>query len=120
MVRHKAPDQSLCSMGLPLPGQVKSIAVESYFRALRTIMNATAGVRSLGSAALSLCYVAAGRHDAFIEDGQSALDYGAAALVVREAGGIVTGFDGGPIPKTGAILASVAGLHPWLVNQFRP
>jgi myo-inositol-1(or 4)-monophosphatase len=81
-------------------------------------MDNAAGVRRLGSAALSLCYVAAGRHDAFFEDGLSPLDYAAAVLVVREAGGVVSGFDAGPVGPSGAVLAAVRGLHPWLVAQF--
>ena len=77
--------------------------VETYFAALRTVIDTASGVRRLGSAALSLCYVAAGRHDAFFEDGLSPLDYAAATLVVEEAGGIVTGFDGRPVGPSGAV-----------------
>lgn len=72
----------------------------------------------MGSAALSIAYVAAGRHDAFFEDGLSPCDYAAAVLCVEEAGGIVTGFDGRPIPPTGAILAATPAIHGWLVEGF--
>jgi len=114
--RAVAPEEALVGASLPVPGQVRSIDVEAYHRALRAVIDRAAGVRRLGSAALSLCYVAAGRHDAFFEDGLSPLDYAAAVLVLREAGGIATGFDGGPIPPTGAVLGANAGLHPWLVG----
>ena len=113
-----APDAAVIGASLPIPGQVRTVSPASYARALNAVMDTAAGVRRLGSAALSLCYVAAGRHEAFFEDGLSPLDYAAAVLVVREAGGIASGFDGGPIPATGAVLASVRGMHPWLVRQF--
>ncbi len=58
------------------------------------------------------------RHDAFFEDGLSPLDYAAAALVVTEAGGIVTGFAGAPVDAKGAVLAANPSLHPWLLTLF--
>ncbi len=113
-----APEATIIGASLPVPGQVRSVPVETYFAALRTVIDTASGVRRLGSAALSLCYVAAGRHDAFFEDGLSPLDYAAATLVVEEAGGIVTGFDGRPVGPSGAVLAAVRGLHPWLLARF--
>jgi myo-inositol-1(or 4)-monophosphatase len=104
--------------GLPVPGQVKSVGVDQYHAALRRLMDNTAGVRRLGSAALSTAYVAAGRLDGFFEDGLSLHDYGAAALLVREAGGIVTGFTGGPVGANGDVLAATPALHAWLVEGF--
>jgi myo-inositol-1(or 4)-monophosphatase len=114
------PVNAVVGAGLPVPGQVKSVPVETYHGALRRLMDTTSGVRRLGSAALSLAYVACSRLDGFFEDGLSPLDYGASVLIVREAGGVVTGFDGQPIPKSGAILAGGTAIHPWLVEGFRP
>ncbi|MCX5496728.1 inositol monophosphatase [Kaistia dalseonensis] len=114
--RTLTPDEAVIGASLPVPGQVKTVPVEDYHRALRAIMDRASGMRRLGSAALSLCYVAAGRHDAFFEDGLSPHDYAAAALIASEAGAIVSGFDGAPIPASGAVLASNASLHPWLVE----
>jgi myo-inositol-1(or 4)-monophosphatase len=51
-------------------------------------------VRRLGSAALDLCYIAAGRFDGFWEQRLKPWDVAAGALIVREAGGRVTGMDG--------------------------
>ncbi|MEI8133503.1 MAG: inositol monophosphatase family protein [bacterium] len=51
-------------------------------------------VRRLGSAALDLCYVASGRFDGFFEAGLSPWDSAAGSLLVREAGGVVTHYDG--------------------------
>ena len=53
-------------------------------------------VRRLGSAALDLCYVAAGRFDGFWEQSLKPWDVAAGALIVEEAGGRVTGMDGTP------------------------
>lgn len=102
--------------GLPVPGQVKAIPQAVYFDALKRLMANTAGVRRLGSAALSIAYVASGRLDGFFEDGLSMHDYGAAALLVTEAGGRVSAFNGGPITANGDILAGNTSLHPWLVE----
>jgi myo-inositol-1(or 4)-monophosphatase len=102
--------------GLPVPGQVKAVTEEAYFDALKRLMANTAGVRRHGSAALSIAYVASGRLDGFFEDGLSTHDYGAAALLVTEAGGTISAFDGGPVTANGDILAANAALHPWLVD----
>jgi myo-inositol-1(or 4)-monophosphatase len=68
---------------------------ESYH--LWTVINNTAqGVRRDGSAALNMCYVAAGRLEGFYELPVNAWDIGAGAIIVREAGGIVTNYDGSP------------------------
>jgi myo-inositol-1(or 4)-monophosphatase len=69
-------------------------------------------VRRFGSAAVDLCWVAAGRMDAFWEEALNPWDTMAAALIVEEAGGRVTGMDGGPwVPDDGHILASNSHLH---------
>lgn len=108
----------LVGAGLPVPGQVKTIGEEDYFKALRRLMAHTAGVRRLGSAALSIAYVACGRLDGFFEDGLSTHDYGASVLLLREAGGVATGFRGGDITGNGDVLAGTAALHPWLLEGF--
>jgi myo-inositol-1(or 4)-monophosphatase len=114
-----SPEASVVGAGLPVPGQVKSVPVETYHRALRRLMDTTSGVRRLGSAALSLAYVAAGRLNGFFEDGLSTHDYGASVLLIREAGGIVTDFHGRPITSPGAILGAAPDLHEWLLEGFR-
>ena len=70
-------------------------------------------VRRLGSAALDLCYVAAGRLDGFWEEQLHAWDMAAGALIVREAGGRVTSYDDGPLDLFGGgqIVASNGALH---------
>ncbi|MBA9032186.1 inositol monophosphatase family protein [Rhizobium leguminosarum] len=109
----------LVGAGLPIPGQVKAVAEETYFEAVKRLMANTAGVRRLGSAALSIAYVACGRLDGFFEDGLAIHDFGASALLVKEAGGIVTRFSGAEVDGRGDILAASKALHPWLLEGFQ-
>ncbi|EJZ20201.1 inositol monophosphatase (plasmid) [Rhizobium sp. Pop5] len=108
----------LIGAGLPIPGQVKAVSEETYFDAIKRLMANTAGVRRLGSAALSIAYVACGRLDGFFEDGLSIHDFGASALMVEEAGGIVTRFSGAGVDGRGDILAASKAVHPWLREGF--
>jgi myo-inositol-1(or 4)-monophosphatase len=62
----------------------------------RIVTRETAGIRRAGAAALDLAYVAAGRLDGFWEIGLAAWDMAAGALLILEAGGLVTDFDGEP------------------------
>jgi myo-inositol-1(or 4)-monophosphatase len=68
--------------------------LDEYVRAFAEVTRQTAGVRRAGAAALDLAYVAAGRLDGFWEIGLSAWDMAAGALLILEAGGLVTDFDG--------------------------
>jgi myo-inositol-1(or 4)-monophosphatase len=76
-------------------------------------------VRRLGSAALDLCYVAAGRFDAFWEHKLQPWDVAAGALIVQEAGGRVTTVDGGPFAsRAGSILASNDHIHAEMLETI--
>lgn len=77
------------------------------------------GVRRMGSAALDLAYLAAGRFDAFFEYGLKPWDTAAGALLVEEAGGVVAGLDGRPYEaRTSAdILAATRGVAPELLAE---
>jgi myo-inositol-1(or 4)-monophosphatase len=68
--------------------------IDRYLAMLREVMVTTAGVRRPGSAALDLCYVAAGRVDGFWEIGLSTWDVAAGALIIQEAGGRISDFRG--------------------------
>ncbi len=65
-----------------------------YQASLQTIFNQVADIRYLGSAALALAYVACGRIDAYWEKSLKEWDIAAGALLVKEAGGLVTDFSG--------------------------
>ena len=69
-------------------------------------------VRRLGSAALDLCYVAAGRFDAFWEQSLRPWDVSAGALIVEQAGGRITGMDGTRFdPAAAHLVASNGRIH---------
>jgi len=61
---------------------------------LEKIIRQTRGVRRIGTAALDLSYVACGRFDAYYEFGLHAWDVAAGALIVEEAGGVLSDFSG--------------------------
>lgn len=76
-------------------------------------------IRRPGAAALDLCYVAAGRVDGFWELGLKPWDVAAGMLIVREAGGTLTGGDGGPY-RLGdeTLVASNGAIHATLVDAL--
>jgi myo-inositol-1(or 4)-monophosphatase len=77
-------------------------------------------VRRLGSAAIDLAYVAAGRMDAFWESDLKPWDIAAGALLVVEAGGQVTGMDGEPFASRGGhVVASNGSLHQPMLDVIR-
>ena len=84
--------QSLIATGFPFRANL--VHIDRYLEMLRAVMLETAGVRRPGSAALDLCYVAAGRVDGFWELGLSKWDVAAGALIIREAGGRISDFRG--------------------------
>jgi myo-inositol-1(or 4)-monophosphatase len=92
----------------------------SYIRSLAAVMAATVGVRRMGSAALDLAYVAAGRYDGFWEIGLSPWDMAAGIVLIREAGGVVTDLKGGHNEMaSGEIVAANNNLHPPLSTMLR-
>ena len=79
----------------------------------------THGVRRAGAAALDLCNVACGRFDGFWEFNLNPWDTAAGALIVEEAGGRITRFDGSPFElNSRETLASNGLLHDALVREF--
>ena len=77
------------------------------------------GVRRAGSAALDLCNVASGRFDGFWEFNLNPWDTAAGVLIVEEAGGVVTRFDGSPFElNSRETLASNGLIHQALLKEF--
>ncbi|NTU53492.1 MAG: inositol monophosphatase [Chlorobiaceae bacterium] len=68
--------------------------MDSYFALLRDVIRDSAGIRRAGAAAIDLAYTSAGRFDGFFEYKLFPWDFSAGVLLVREAGGVVTGFSG--------------------------
>ncbi|HSG74858.1 MAG TPA: inositol monophosphatase family protein [Burkholderiales bacterium] len=94
--------------------------IDAYMRQLRTVMSTAAGVRRAGAAALDLAYVAAGRLDAFWEMGLSRWDMAAGALLIQEAGGLVSDLDGkAGFLDSGEIAAAAPKVMPQLLDALR-
>lgn len=89
--------------------------IDEYLRVFKNIFMNTSGMRRDGSAALNLCYVAAGRYDGFWEFKLGRWDISAGALIVEEAGGKVSGIYGNNDHlDTGNIVAA----NPFIHNQI--
>jgi myo-inositol-1(or 4)-monophosphatase len=83
------------------------------------ILKAARGIRRDGSAALDLCYVAAGRLDAYWEFKLHAWDVSAGNLIVEESGGCVSDTHGGPAPASGEqVVASNGLLHQAVLSHL--
>ncbi len=109
-------DSLLCT-GFPYSVQQDAGPLVALFAEFLTRARA---VRRLGSAAIDLCYVAAGRLDGFWEAKLNPWDVSAGALLVEEAGGRVTTMDGGPFDsRAGEIIASNGAIHQQMVETIR-
>jgi myo-inositol-1(or 4)-monophosphatase len=101
--------ESLLASGFPYN---RREIVDELLARLRRVLMAGHGFRREGAAALDLCWVACGRLDGFWEQGLHAWDVAAGTLIVEEAGGRVTGFDGGPHDLfAGSTVASNGRIH---------
>ncbi len=94
--------------------------IDLYLRVFRDVFLQVAAVRRPGAAALDLAHTAAGIFDGFFEFCLSEWDIAAGALLVREAGGVVTDLDGGrEIFAHGNVVAAAPGVHPALLRVIR-
>jgi myo-inositol-1(or 4)-monophosphatase len=92
----------------------------SIVRRLQQILVQAQGIRRLGSAALDLCYVAAGRFEAYWEEGLKPWDTAAAAVIVKEAGGRLTDYEGNPYsPGLSTVVASNGLVHEAILEALR-
>ena len=90
--RRPSMQHSLIATGFPYRANKKYL--DQYLEMLKAIIAVSAGIRRPGSAALDLCYVAAGRVDGFWEIGLNIWDIAAGALIIKEAGGRISDFRG--------------------------
>ena len=108
-------DSLLCT-GFPYDVQQKPDELVGLFGHFLGISRA---VRRLGSAAIDLCYVAAGRLDGFWEMHLGPWDIAAGALIVSEAGGQVTATDGRPfVSRRGNVLATNGPVHEQMLQAI--
>jgi myo-inositol-1(or 4)-monophosphatase len=113
----KVLSDSVIACGLPHLGRGNH---GKFLVELRHVMGEVAGMRSMGSAALDLAYVAAGRFDGLWETSLSAWDVAAGILLIREAGGYSTDWDGGSaILDTGSVIAGNELIHKALMDVVK-
>ena len=86
--------ESLFGTGIPFLGHCDD-HLDWYTSSLAAVTGRSMGVRRAGAASLDLAYVAAGRLDGFWEMGLNSWDIAAGALLIREAGGLITDLEGG-------------------------
>ncbi len=95
--------------------------LDEYLKMFKLMTEKTAGLRRPGSAALDLAYVAAGRLDGFFEKKLKPWDMAAGALLVSEAGGIVSDFTGeGRHMTTGDVIAGSPKVFAQMMNVLSP
>ncbi len=87
-------DKALFSTGIPF-GERSPEQMDAFLETMKTLALGSSGIRRGGAASLDLAYTAAGRFDAFWEMGLQPWDMAAGALLILEAGGLVSDFDGG-------------------------
>lgn len=95
--------------------------LDFFQRTLRHYTEHSGGVRRLGSAALDLAYVAAGRIDGAWLTGLKSWDMAAGGLIVREAGGLLNDFEGGDdwLSK-GEVIAASPRIHHQMLQIMKP
>jgi myo-inositol-1(or 4)-monophosphatase len=108
---------SLIGTGFPFRD---GAAFDEYMVQIRNLMPKCAGLRRPGAAALDLAYVAAGRFDGFWEMKLNQWDMAAGALLIQEAGGLVTGIDGEETyMQSGSIVAGTPKIFPELLRVLQ-
>jgi myo-inositol-1(or 4)-monophosphatase len=95
--------------------------IRAYARLVERLMSVTGGVRSLGSPALTLCAIAAGRLEAYCEYAMDPWDIAAGQLILEQAGGRLTLFDGRPhlSADRADVVASNSRIHADLIDALR-
>jgi len=118
VTQRKGLEGSLIGTGFPYKDHSH---LDAYLGMLRDIITETAGIRRPGSAALDFAYVAAGRLDGFWELGLSEWDFAAGALMVKEAGGVVTDITGGDRHlESGNVITGSFKTHAAMLNLIKP
>ena len=111
------PARALLATGFPFTDVA---AIARYLPMLPAVMQATSGIRRNGAAALDLADVAAGRYDAFWELTLAPWDIAAGLLLVREAGGRITTFEGEDCRVAAtSVVAGNPAMHAWLLATLK-
>lgn len=108
-------EDALSATGFPSRKRHQNVNIHFYYQ----MAMLSHGVRRAGAAAIDLAYVACGRLDLFWEFSLNPWDMAAGVLLIREAGGTVTGMHGEPFSLRGKhVLADNGHLHQETVDLF--
>ena len=111
-VSSSAPENAVVATGFPFRSKHR---LEGYLAVMVPALRRFEDLRRPGAVALDLAWVAEGVFDGFFELGLSAWDVAAGALLIEEAGGVVTDWAGGPGYLSGDILAGPPAIHAELL-----
>lgn len=110
-------DQALSATGFPYD---RATNLDNNREEFGAFLGRVRGVRRCGSAAIDLCLVADGTYDLYWEQRLNAWDMCAGALMVTEAGGVLSTYEGGPVdPRSGRLVASNGHVHDAAVRTIR-
>lgn len=111
------PSLSLIATGFPFRNKQY---IDSYLKIFRELFYSVSDLRRAGAASIDLAYVACGRVDGFFEFALSPWDIAAGILLIKEAGGVVSDFEGAEeYLKTGNIVAGNPVIHQFLVEKIK-
>jgi myo-inositol-1(or 4)-monophosphatase len=121
-VSERAPGNAVCVTGFPFRNKER---LDSFLATFERVLRSIEDIRRVGSASLDLCWTGAGVFDGYFELSLGPWDVAAGALIVREAGGVVTDWWGDETAwlRTGDVLAAPPRLHEHLLTitrDFRP
>lgn len=111
------PDEAFIELGFPYNAEAyRPFALHL----VEQLYGRVAGLRLMGAAAAELCYIAAGRFEGRIEALLGPWDIAAGSLILRQAGGRITDFDGGEAYADGSsVLASNGKIHDYLLEKTK-
>lgn len=114
--RRNRLEDSMCATGFPYDRWTNP---DNNHAELALFLERARGVRRCGSAAIDLCLVADGTYDIYWEKALNAWDMCAGALLVQEAGGRLSGYEGEPAdPRSGKLVATNGLLHEEAVQTI--
>ena len=108
-------------VGTGIPYRALAEDLDAYMKMLKVVTQSCRGVRRGGAAALDLAYVAAGRFDAYFEVGLEPWDIAAGALLIEEAGGMISDLTGGSRHlESGNVACGNPKCHRELIATLEP
>ena len=115
-VSERPVEAAVCATGFPF--RAKARLLEGYFPVFRRALTTFEDLRRAGAASLDLSWTAAGVYDGYFEQALGPWDVAAGALLVREAGGVVTDWAGDPDSwlDSGDIVAAPPAIHEQILD----